>query len=76
MKVYETENFVEISGFVRSASGIAEIFSIFLAFYLENYMTENKGYSYKSMYFVSGFSGFISFILGIFISDDKFNYND
>ena len=48
----------------------------FLAFYLENYMTENKGYAYKSMYFVSGFSGFISFILGIFISDDKFNYND
>ena len=76
MKVYETENFVEISGFVRSASGIAEIFSVFLAFYLENYMTENKGYAYKSMYFVSGFSGFISFILGIFISDDKFNYND
>ena len=76
MKVYETENFVEISGFVRSASGIAEIFSIFLAFYLENYMTENKGYAYKSMYFVSGFSGFISFILGIFINDDKFNYND
>ena len=76
MKVYGRENFVEISGIVKSASRIAEICSVFLAFYLENYMTENKDYAYKWMYCISGFSGFISFILGIFISDDKFNYND
>ena len=76
MKVYGRENFVEISGIVKSASGIAEICSVFLAFYLENYMTENKDYAYIWMYCISGFSGFISFILGILINDNNFNYND
>ena len=76
MKVYGMENFVEISGFIRASSGIAEICSITLAFYLENYFTGSKDFVYKCMYYISGFSAFISFILGIFESDDKFNYNN
>jgi MFS family permease len=75
MKVFGMENFVEICGVIRSSSGIAEIFSVILAFYLENYFTGSKDHAYKWMYFISGFSGLISFVLGLFESDEKFDYN-
>ena len=75
MKVFGMENFVEICGVIRSSSGIAEIFSVILAFYLENYFTGSKDHAYKWMYFISGFSGLISFVLGLFESDEKFIYN-
>ena len=75
MKVYGMENFVEICGVIRASSGIAEIFSVILAFYLENYFTGSKDYAYRMMYIISGLSGFLSFVLGLFESDDKFNYN-
>ena len=75
MKVYGMENFVEICGVIRSSSGIAEICSVILAFYLENYFTGSKDYAYKWMYFISGITGFTSFVLGLFENDDKFNYN-
>ena len=74
MKVFGMENFVEICGVIRSSSGIAEIFSVVLAFYLENYFTGSKDYAYKWMYFISGMTGFTSFVLGIFENDEKFNY--
>lgn len=74
MKVFGMENFVEIIGVIRSSSGIAEIASIIFAFYLENYFTGNKDFTYKFMYLISGFSSLISFILGLFESDSKFNY--
>ena len=75
MKVFGMENFVEICGVIRSSSGIAEIFSVTLAFYLENYFTGSKDHAYKWMYFISGISGLISFVLGLFESDEKFDYN-
>ena len=75
MKVYGMENFVEICGVIRSSSGIAEICSVILAFYLENYFTGSKDYAYRCMYLISGFSGLISFVLGLFETDDKFDYN-
>lgn len=75
MKVFGMENFVEICGVIRSSSGIAEIFSVILAFYLENYFTGSKDNAYKWMYFISGLSGLISFVLGLFESDEKYNYN-
>ena len=75
MKVFGMENFVEICGVIRSSSGIAEIFSVILAFYLENYFTGSKDHAYKWMYFISGISGLISFVLGLFESDEKFDYN-
>ena len=74
MKVFGMENFVEICGVIRSSSGIAEIFSVILAFYLENYFTGSKDHAYKWMYFISGISGLISFVLGLFESDEKFDY--
>lgn len=75
MKVFGLENFVEICGVIRSSSGFSEIFSVILAFYLENYFIGSKDYVFKMMYFISGLFGFISFVLGLFESDDKFNYN-
>ena len=75
MKVYGMENFVEICGVIRSSSGFAEIFSVILAFYLENYFTGSKDFAYKMMYIISGSSGFLSFVLGLFESEDRFNYN-
>ena len=75
MKVFGMENFVEICGVIRSSSGIAEIFSVILAFYLENYFTGSKDYAYKWMYFISGVSSFTSFVLSLFENDEKFNYN-
>ena len=75
MKVFGMENFVEICGVIRSSSGIAEIFSVILAFYLENYFTGSKDHAYKWMYFISGVSSFTSFVLSLFENDEKFNYN-
>ena len=76
MKVYGMENFVEICGVLRSSSGIAEICSVILAFYLENYFTGSKDYAYRWMYIISGLSALSSFVLALFENDDKFNYND
>ena len=75
MKIFGMENFVEICGVIRSSSGISELFSVLLSFYLENYFTGSKDNAYKWMYFISGFSGLVSFVLGLFESDEKFNYN-
>ena len=58
MKVYGMENFVEICGVIRSSSGIAEIFSVILAFYLENYFIGSKDYAYRMMYIISGLFGY------------------
>ena len=76
MKVFGMENFVEICGVIRASSGISEIVSVILAFYLENYFTGSKDYAYKWMYLISGFSGLISFVLSLFETDEKFNYNN
>ena len=76
MKIYGIDHFVVICGIIRASSGIAEIVSISFAFYLENYFTGNKDYAYKHIYIISGCSSFISFILGLFESDEKFDYNN
>ena len=76
MKVYGLENFIEIIGVIRSSSGIAEICSVILAFYLENYFTGSKDYAYKWMYIISGFSALSSFILALFENENKFNYDN
>ena len=76
MIVFGMENFVETTGVIRSSSGFAEIISIIFAFYLENFFTGNKDFTYKFMYLISCFSSLISFILGLFENDDKFNYQN
>ena len=75
MKVYGIQNYIKIGGVIRSSEGICEILSIILAFYLENSYLGNKDYIYKNMYTISGCFSLISLVLGLFESDDKFNYN-
>lgn len=75
MKVFGIDIFIEICGIIRASPGVAEICSVLFAFYLENNFTGSKDYAYKMMYYISGFSGFISFILCLFESDEKFIYN-
>ena len=76
MKVYGMDNFIEIGGIIRSSGGFSEMFTIVFAFYLENYFSGNKNYVYKIMYYISGSFNIISLILGLFETDEKFNYND
>ena len=75
MKVYGIDNYIKIGGIIRSSEGICEILSIFFAFYLENSYSGNKDSIYKNMYTISGCFSLISLVLGLFESDDKFNYN-
>ena len=75
MKVYGIENFIEIGGIIRSSGGICEILIIILAFFLENNYSGNKNFAFILMYIISGIFNLISLILGLFESDDKFNYD-
>ena len=75
MKVYGMENYIEISGIIRSSAGICEMLSIIFAFYLENNFTGDKNYVFKIMYIISGCFNLISLILGLFETDEKFNYD-
>ena len=74
MKVYGMENYIEIGGVIRSSAGICEIASVIFAFYLENNYSGSKDYVYNFMYIFSGCTGIISLLLGIFETDEKFNY--
>ena len=76
MKVYGMDNFIEIGGIIRSSGGFSEMFTIIFAFYLENYFSGNKNFVYKIMYYISGCFNIISLVLGLFETDEKFNYND
>ena len=76
IKVYGITNYIEIGGIIRSSGGVCEILSVIFAFYLENNFSGNKNLVYKFMYIVSGFFNLISLVLGLFESDDKFNYVD
>ena len=74
MKVYGMENYIEIGGVIRSSAGICEIASVIFAFYLENNYSGSKNSVYNFMYIFSGCTGIISLLLGIFETDEKFNY--
>ena len=75
IRVYGINNYIEIGGIIRSSAGICEIFSVILAFYLENSFSGDKNKVYKFMYIISGCFNLISLILGIFEGDEKFNYD-
>ena len=75
MKVYGIDNYIKIGGIIKSSEGICEILSVIFAFYLENSYSGNKDSIYKNMYTISGCFSLISLVLGLFESDDKFNYN-
>ena len=74
IKVYGINNFIELGGYIKLSTGISEILCIIFVFYLENYFSGNKDTIYKFMYIISGIFNFISLILGVFETDEKFDY--
>ena len=75
MKVYGMENYFEISRIIRLYTAICEMFSAIFAFRLENNFSDDKNYIFKIMYIISGCFNLISLILGLFETDEKFNYD-
>jgi hypothetical protein len=74
IKVYGIDNFIELGGYIKLSTGISEILCIIFVFYLENHISGNKDTIYKFMYIISGIFNFISLILGVFETDEKFDY--
>ena len=70
MKVYGLENYIEIWGIIKASIGIWEIFGIIL-----NFSLQEESYVYKIIYAITGCFSLISFGLGLFEKDDKFDYD-
>ena len=70
MKVYGLENYIEIWGIIKASIGIWEIFGIIL-----NFSLQEESYVYKIIYSITGCFSLISFGLGLFEKDDKFDYD-
>ena len=75
MKVYGIENYIEISGIIRAFEVICEMLSAIFAFCFENNFSADINYIFKIMYIISGCFNLISLILGLFETDEKFNYD-
>jgi hypothetical protein len=71
MKVYGMKNYIGIWGIIRASGGISEIFGIIF-----NFTLESNSYVYKIIYFIIGCFNFFSLILGLFETDNKFNYEN
>ena len=71
MKVYGMNNYIEIWGVIRGSGRISEIFGIIFYFILES-----NSYVYKIIYGFTGVLSLISLGLGLFETEDKFNYEN
>ena len=71
INIYGIDNFIEIWGFIRSSEGISHIFGIIL-----NFILEINNPKYKIVYSITCLSSLISLGLGLFETEDKFNYNN
>lgn len=71
MKVYGMENFIEIWGYIRASSGISHIFGIILYSILED-----NSPKYKIVYGISCLMSVISLGMGLYETDDKFDYDN
>ena len=71
MNVYGMQNYNHIWGLVRASGGISEIFGIIF-----NFTLESDNSVYKIIYGIIGFFNLFSLFLGLFETDDKFNYNN
>ena len=71
MKVYGMDNYIEIWGIIRGSGRISEIFGIIFYFILES-----NSYVYKIIYGFTGVLSLISLGLGLFETEDKFNYDN
>ena len=70
MKVYGIQNYNHIWGIVRASGGFSEIFAIIF-----NFTLESNTIVYKIIYGIIGCFNLLSLFLGLFETDDKFNYN-
>ena len=71
VNVYGVDNFVEMWGYIRSSEGISHIFGIVLICFLE--INSPK---YKIVYSITCLSSLISLGIGLFETEDKFNYDN
>jgi len=75
MKVFGTEIYVDISGFICLFTGIVVIILTFITYYVEE-MVENKDTAYWIMFSIFGGINGIGVILGFFESDEPFDYEE
>ena len=71
MKVYGMENFIEIWGYIRASAGISHLFGIIL-----NSILEINSPKYKIVYSIAGILSVISFGIGLYETEDKFDYDN
>jgi hypothetical protein len=71
VNVYGVDNFVEMWGYIRSSEGISHIFGIIL-----NCFLEINSPKYKIVYSITCLSSLISLGIGLFETEDKFNYDN
>ena len=71
MKVYGMENFIEMWGYIRASAGISHLFGIIL-----NSILEINSPKYKIVYSIAGVLSVISFGIGLYETEDKFDYDN
>ena len=71
VNVHGVDNFVEMWGYIRSSEGISHIFGIIL-----NCFLEINSPKYKIVYSITCLSSLISLGIGLFETEDKFNYDN
>ena len=75
MKVFGTDIYVDISGFICLFTGIVVIIITFITFWVETAL-EDKDMAYWIMFCLFGGINGVGVILGLFESDDPFDYGE
>jgi len=75
MKVFGTDIYIDISGFVCLFTGIIVIILTFITYYVEE-MLDDKDKAYWIMFCIFGGINGIGVVLGFFESDDPFVYEE
>jgi hypothetical protein len=77
MKVFGTDIYIDLSGFVCLMTGIVVIILTFITFWVEEYMGEaKKDVAYWIMFTIFGGINGIGVIMGFFEEDVPFKYDD
>ncbi len=75
MKVFGMKYYIEVSGIIGLSNAILSPLCSVFAFCIEKYI-ENKDFAYKIIFNSSAGLGAMSFILGLFESEEEFNYDN
>ena len=76
MKVFGTDIYIDLSGFVCLLTGIVVIILTFITFWVEEYMgEERKDTAYWIMFTIFGAINGVGVILGFFEEDDPFDFD-